>query len=85
MEHIIKLITWSTLSTLTFPLLILLLAQYRYKCSQLASHLAFSIPPCQIKLYCEPDLQGECYIFNRKQEEVPEKLVTKSCRVTGRR
>ncbi|CAI5691183.1 unnamed protein product [Oreochromis niloticus] len=38
----------------------------------------------EIKLYCEPDLQGECYIFNRKQEEVPEKLVTKSCRVTGR-
>lgn len=85
MEHILKLITWSNLSTLTFSLLTLLLSQYRYKCSQLASHLAFPISSCQIKLYSEPDFQGECYIFNCKQEEMPEKLVTKSCRVTGRR
>ncbi|XP_074468738.1 uncharacterized protein crybg2 [Sebastes fasciatus] len=37
----------------------------------------------EIILYSEPDFQGECHVFDRNQEGVPEKLLTKSCRVSG--
>ncbi|KAK2830599.1 hypothetical protein Q5P01_018530 [Channa striata] len=37
----------------------------------------------EIILYSEPDFQGECHVFDRTQEAVPEKLTTKSCRVVG--
>uniref|UniRef100_A0A672I0Y1 Serine-rich adhesin for platelets-like n=1 Tax=Salarias fasciatus TaxID=181472 RepID=A0A672I0Y1_SALFA len=34
-----------------------------------------------ILLYSEPDFQGECHVFNLNQETLPDKLLTKSCRV----
>uniref|UniRef100_A0A3Q3WJA2 Beta/gamma crystallin 'Greek key' domain-containing protein n=1 Tax=Mola mola TaxID=94237 RepID=A0A3Q3WJA2_MOLML len=34
-------------------------------------------------LYSEPDFQGKCQVFDRNQESVSEKLLTKSCRVSG--
>ncbi|XP_049458184.1 uncharacterized protein crybg2 isoform X4 [Epinephelus fuscoguttatus] len=37
----------------------------------------------EIILYSEPDFQGECHVFDRNQEATPEKLLTKSCRVSG--
>uniref|UniRef100_A0A673ABQ6 Serine-rich adhesin for platelets-like n=1 Tax=Sphaeramia orbicularis TaxID=375764 RepID=A0A673ABQ6_9TELE len=37
----------------------------------------------EIILYREPDFQGECQVFGRNRETLPEKLLTKSCRVTG--
>ncbi|XP_034560244.1 uncharacterized protein crybg2 [Notolabrus celidotus] len=37
----------------------------------------------QVILYSEPDFQGECHVFDRNQEALPEKLLTKSCRVSG--
>ncbi|XP_035537809.1 uncharacterized protein LOC118343163 [Morone saxatilis] len=37
----------------------------------------------EVILYSEPDFQGECHIFDRNQEAVSEKLLTKSCRVSG--
>ncbi|XP_074542836.1 uncharacterized protein crybg2 [Halichoeres trimaculatus] len=37
----------------------------------------------QVMLYSQPDFQGECHVFDRNQEAVPEKLLTKSCRVSG--
>ncbi|KAK2920895.1 beta/gamma crystallin domain-containing protein 1 [Channa argus] len=37
----------------------------------------------EIILYSEPDFQGECHVFDRTHEAVPEKLTTKSCRVVG--
>lgn len=45
----------------------------------------WSISVCQVILYSEPDYQGECHVFDRNQEAVPEKLLTKSCRVSGGR
>uniref|UniRef100_A0A672I1E0 Serine-rich adhesin for platelets-like n=2 Tax=Salarias fasciatus TaxID=181472 RepID=A0A672I1E0_SALFA len=35
----------------------------------------------EILLYSEPDFQGECHVFNLNQETLPDKLLTKSCRV----
>ncbi|CAN9504228.1 unnamed protein product [Ophioblennius macclurei] len=35
----------------------------------------------EILMYSEPDFQGECHIFNLNQEALPDKLLTKSCRV----
>ncbi|XP_049889788.1 uncharacterized protein crybg2 isoform X6 [Epinephelus moara] len=37
----------------------------------------------EIILYSEPDFQGDCHVFDRNQEATPEKLLTKSCRVSG--
>lgn len=37
----------------------------------------------EIIFYTEPDFQGESHVFNLNQEELPEKLLTKSCRVAG--
>ncbi|XP_027142998.1 uncharacterized protein crybg2 [Larimichthys crocea] len=37
----------------------------------------------EVILYSEPDFQGECHAFDRNQEAVSEKLLTKSCRVSG--
>ncbi|XP_041810738.1 uncharacterized protein LOC121619243 isoform X2 [Chelmon rostratus] len=37
----------------------------------------------EVILYSEPDFQGECHIFDCNQEAVTEKLLTKSCRVSG--
>ncbi|XP_070778273.1 beta/gamma crystallin domain-containing protein 2 [Enoplosus armatus] len=37
----------------------------------------------EVILYSEPDFQGECHIFDLNQEAVTEKLLTKSCRVSG--
>ncbi|XP_078124592.1 uncharacterized protein crybg2 [Sander vitreus] len=37
----------------------------------------------QLILYTEPDFQGECNIFDCNQEAMAEKLLTKSCRVSG--
>ncbi|KAM9838814.1 uncharacterized protein crybg2 [Aulostomus maculatus] len=37
----------------------------------------------ELILYPEPDFQGEGHIFDRNQEAVTEKLLTKSCRVSG--
>uniref|UniRef100_A0A8C3AYN1 PR domain containing 1b, with ZNF domain n=1 Tax=Cyclopterus lumpus TaxID=8103 RepID=A0A8C3AYN1_CYCLU len=37
----------------------------------------------EVILYPEPDFQGECHVFKHNQEELPEKLQTKSCRVSG--
>uniref|UniRef100_H3DK44 PR domain containing 1b, with ZNF domain n=1 Tax=Tetraodon nigroviridis TaxID=99883 RepID=H3DK44_TETNG len=36
-----------------------------------------------ISLYSEPNFQGESQVFDRNQDAVPEKLLTKSCRVSG--
>lgn len=36
-------------------------------------------------LYSAADFQGECYVFDCNQQAVPEKLLTKSCRVAGGR
>uniref|UniRef100_A0A8C4F8Z6 Beta/gamma crystallin 'Greek key' domain-containing protein n=1 Tax=Dicentrarchus labrax TaxID=13489 RepID=A0A8C4F8Z6_DICLA len=40
-------------------------------------------PILLVILYSEPDFQGECHIFDRNQEAVSEKFLTKSCRVSG--
>lgn len=40
-------------------------------------------PVWQVLLYSEPNLQGECQVFDRNQEAVSEKTLTKSCRVSG--
>uniref|UniRef100_A0A3Q1HME3 Beta/gamma crystallin 'Greek key' domain-containing protein n=1 Tax=Anabas testudineus TaxID=64144 RepID=A0A3Q1HME3_ANATE len=37
----------------------------------------------EIILFSEPDFQGNCHVFDRNQEAVPENLLTKSCRVMG--
>ncbi|KAM3596272.1 uncharacterized protein V6R79_011530 [Siganus canaliculatus] len=37
----------------------------------------------EIILYSEPDFHGECHFFDRNQEALSEKLLTKSCRVSG--
>ncbi|XP_029022888.1 uncharacterized protein crybg2 isoform X2 [Betta splendens] len=37
----------------------------------------------EIILYSEPDFQGNCHVFGDNQTAVPEKLLTKSCRVAG--
>ncbi|XP_033980504.1 beta/gamma crystallin domain-containing protein 1 [Trematomus bernacchii] len=37
----------------------------------------------ELILYSEADFKGQCHIFNRNQEEIPEKVLTKSCRVSG--
>uniref|UniRef100_A0A674NW84 Beta/gamma crystallin domain-containing protein 1-like n=1 Tax=Takifugu rubripes TaxID=31033 RepID=A0A674NW84_TAKRU len=37
----------------------------------------------ELILYSEPDFKGECQVFDHNQEAVSEKLVTKSCRVSG--
>ncbi|XP_058474843.1 uncharacterized protein LOC131447238 [Solea solea] len=37
----------------------------------------------EIILFSEPDLQGNCNIFDRNQQVLTEKFVTKSCRVVG--
>ncbi|XP_028255833.1 beta/gamma crystallin domain-containing protein 1 [Parambassis ranga] len=37
----------------------------------------------EILLYSEPDFQGECQVFDQNQEAMPEKFLTKSCRVAG--
>ncbi|XP_045915008.1 beta/gamma crystallin domain-containing protein 2-like [Micropterus dolomieu] len=37
----------------------------------------------EVILYSQPDFQGECHIFDHNQEAVPEKLQTKSCKVSG--
>lgn len=46
-------------------------------------NLCLSVP--QVILYSEPDFQGECQVFDKDQEAVSEKLLTKSCRVSGGR
>jgi len=43
------------------------------------------ISACQVILYPQPDFQGECHIFKLNQDELPEKFLTKSCRVSGAR
>ncbi|XP_036949199.1 uncharacterized protein LOC119016931 isoform X4 [Acanthopagrus latus] len=37
----------------------------------------------EVILYSEPDFQGECHYIDRNQDAVSEKLLTKSCRVSG--
>ncbi|XP_047186135.1 uncharacterized protein LOC118292501 [Scophthalmus maximus] len=37
----------------------------------------------EIVLYSEPDFQGQCHLFDRNQEAVSERFLTKSCRVAG--
>ncbi|KAM9340208.1 uncharacterized protein crybg2 [Symphorus nematophorus] len=37
----------------------------------------------EVILYSEPDFQGECHFLDRNQEAVSEKLLAKSCRVSG--
>ncbi|XP_075995421.1 uncharacterized protein crybg2 [Genypterus blacodes] len=37
----------------------------------------------EVLLYTQPDFQGECHIFDRNQDALPDKLLTKSCRVVG--
>ncbi|CAJ1083217.1 uncharacterized protein crybg2 [Xyrichtys novacula] len=37
----------------------------------------------QVILYTEPDFKGECHVFDQNQEALSEKLLTKSCRVSG--
>ncbi|XP_047461743.1 uncharacterized protein crybg2 isoform X2 [Mugil cephalus] len=37
----------------------------------------------EVILYSEPDFQGQCHVFDRNEEAVPEKLLCKSCRVSG--
>ncbi|XP_062266344.1 uncharacterized protein LOC133972789 [Platichthys flesus] len=37
----------------------------------------------QIVLFSEPDFQGKCHIFDRNQEALSEKFLTKSCRLVG--
>ncbi|KAM6974359.1 uncharacterized protein crybg2 [Tautogolabrus adspersus] len=37
----------------------------------------------EVILYTEPDFKGECHVLDRNQEALPEKLSTKSCRVSG--
>nr|XP_019959301.1 PREDICTED: uncharacterized protein LOC109639985 [Paralichthys olivaceus] len=37
----------------------------------------------QLVLYSEPDFQGKCDVFDRNQEALSEKFLTKSCRVAG--
>ncbi|XP_068432110.1 beta/gamma crystallin domain-containing protein 2-like [Clinocottus analis] len=37
----------------------------------------------EIILYSEPNFEGECHVFKHNQDELPEKLLTKSCRVSG--
>lgn len=49
---------------------------------KIIKRLAFA-PVWQVLLYSEPNLQGECQVFDRNQEEVSEKPLTKSCRVSG--
>ncbi|XP_070702948.1 serine-rich adhesin for platelets [Pempheris klunzingeri] len=36
----------------------------------------------EVILYSEPNFQGQCHVFDRNQEAVPEKFLTKSCRVS---
>ncbi|TNN52364.1 Absent in melanoma 1-like protein [Liparis tanakae] len=43
-----------------------------------------SVQPIRlVLLYPEPDFQGECHVFKLNQDELPEKFLTKSCRVSG--
>uniref|UniRef100_A0AAQ4P373 Beta/gamma crystallin 'Greek key' domain-containing protein n=1 Tax=Gasterosteus aculeatus aculeatus TaxID=481459 RepID=A0AAQ4P373_GASAC len=37
----------------------------------------------EIILYSEPDFQGECHVYKLNQEALSEKVLTKSCRVSG--
>ncbi|XP_028316839.1 uncharacterized protein crybg2 isoform X2 [Gouania willdenowi] len=37
----------------------------------------------EIILYSEPDFLGDCHVFDQNQEALPEKLLTKSCRVVS--
>ncbi|CAB1434389.1 unnamed protein product [Pleuronectes platessa] len=37
----------------------------------------------QIVLFSEPDFQGKCHIFDRNQEALSEKFLTKSCRLVS--
>lgn len=39
----------------------------------------------QVMLYPEPDFGGECQVIDRNQEELSDRLLTKSCRVSGGR
>ncbi|KAM9384403.1 uncharacterized protein crybg2 [Pholidichthys leucotaenia] len=42
-----------------------------------------SVTKSEILLYSEPDFQGGCYVVDKNQEVLPEKHLTKSCRVAG--
>ncbi|KAK5854837.1 hypothetical protein PBY51_004994 [Eleginops maclovinus] len=37
----------------------------------------------ELILYSEADFKGQCHIFDRNQEEIPERVMTNSCRVSG--
>lgn len=39
----------------------------------------------QVILYSEPDFGGECQVIDRNQGELSDRLLTKSCRVSGGR
>lgn len=47
---------------------------------------ALKAPFCpQVLLYSEPDFGGECQVIDRNKEELSNRLLTKSCRVSGGR
>lgn len=49
----------------------------------LLAHNKSSTTANEVILYSEPGFGGECQVIDRNQEELSERLLTKSCRVSG--